>query len=256
MREMQVVKEVEILEKRFNIYGDVDNLLFLAKDIAEWIDYSKTSNGYYNVAIMLNSIDDDEKVKIVSANNVNTGEAAMIPEVKWYVTEDGLYEILMQSRKPIAKQFKKKVKEILKDIRKFGVYTYQLPQTYIEALEAIIAIEKKKQIAELERDKAIATKAEIGTRREATAMNTASQLSKENTKLKSEIGFTKTYATIKKVEIATQAKYRWKPLKDYSNDHEYEIKKVNDVNYGTVNCYHADVWYAVYEIDLVQLIEG
>ncbi|MBO2536288.1 BRO-N domain-containing protein [Rummeliibacillus suwonensis] len=32
----------------------------------------------------------------------------------WFLTENGLYEVLMQSRKPIAKQFKKQVKEILK----------------------------------------------------------------------------------------------------------------------------------------------
>lgn len=25
----------------------------------------------------------------------------------WFLTEDGLYEVLMQSRKPIAKEFKK-----------------------------------------------------------------------------------------------------------------------------------------------------
>ena len=40
----------------------------------------------------------------------------------WFLTEDGLYEVLMQSRKPIAKEFKKKVKEILKSIRKHGLY--------------------------------------------------------------------------------------------------------------------------------------
>ena len=34
------------------------------------------------------------------------------------VTEDGLYEILMKSDKPIAKIFKKQVKIILKEIRK------------------------------------------------------------------------------------------------------------------------------------------
>ena len=34
------------------------------------------------------------------------------------LTEDGLYEVLMQSRKPIAKQFKKEVKTLLKNIRK------------------------------------------------------------------------------------------------------------------------------------------
>ena len=40
----------------------------------------------------------------------------------WFLTEDGLYEVLMQSRKPIAKQFKKNVKEILKTLRKSGGY--------------------------------------------------------------------------------------------------------------------------------------
>lgn len=38
------------------------------------------------------------------------------------LTENGLYEVLMQSRKPIAKQFKKGVKAILKEIRTNGGY--------------------------------------------------------------------------------------------------------------------------------------
>ena len=38
------------------------------------------------------------------------------------LTEDGLYEVLMQSRKPIAKEFKREVKQILKTIRKHGLY--------------------------------------------------------------------------------------------------------------------------------------
>ena len=38
------------------------------------------------------------------------------------LTENGLYEVLMQSRKPIAKQFKKGVKTILKEIRQTGGY--------------------------------------------------------------------------------------------------------------------------------------
>lgn len=40
----------------------------------------------------------------------------------WFLTEDGLYEALMQSRKPVAKQFKKGVKKILHEIRTKGGY--------------------------------------------------------------------------------------------------------------------------------------
>jgi len=87
--------------------------LFLAKDVAEWIDYSRTGNGSPDVSKMLQAIDDDEKLirtLFVSGQNRQV----------WMVTEDGLYEVLMQSRKPIAKEFKKQVKEILKTIRKTG----------------------------------------------------------------------------------------------------------------------------------------
>jgi hypothetical protein len=39
----------------------------------------------------------------------------------WFLTEYGLYEVLMQSRKPVAKEFKKEVKAILKQLRQCGV---------------------------------------------------------------------------------------------------------------------------------------
>lgn len=52
------------------------------------------------------------------------------------LTESGLYEVLMQSRKPIAKQFKKGVKAILKEIRKTGGY---ISTTQEDTLELIMA---------------------------------------------------------------------------------------------------------------------
>lgn len=105
---LQVIDQREVLSKDFKIYGDLDNPLFLAKDVAKWIEHSDNSR-------MLDSIDDDEKLKrtiFVSGQN----------RKMWFLTEDGLYEVLMQSRKPIAKKFKKEVKQILKDIRKHGMY--------------------------------------------------------------------------------------------------------------------------------------
>lgn len=114
-KELTVIDERDVLGKRFRVYGDFENLLFLAKDVAEWIDYNKKSNGSYDVNSMLRMVDEDEKLirKIfVSGQNRNM----------WFLTEDGFYEVCMQSTKPNAKIFKKEVKKILKTIRKTGMY--------------------------------------------------------------------------------------------------------------------------------------
>lgn len=111
-KEVKVVEQREILGKDFKMYGTVEEPLFLAKDVAEWIEHS-------SITMMLKSIDEEEKIKIRPKQSLglitNNNEY-------WFLTEDGLYEVLMQSRKPIAKSFKKKVKEILKDVRKHGMY--------------------------------------------------------------------------------------------------------------------------------------
>lgn len=106
MNEVKIIKQQQVLGKQFKIYGNLENPLFLAKDVAEWI-------GLTNVSDMISRIDDDEVTKL------NLG--GLQGECN-FLTEDGLYEVLMQSRKPIAKEFKKEVKKILKDIRKHGIY--------------------------------------------------------------------------------------------------------------------------------------
>ena len=102
MNELKVLNEQEVLGKQFRVYGTAEEPLFLAKDVAEWIEHS-------NPSVMIESVDEDEKVKV---NNVyfenRTGGNGT-----WFLTENGLYEVLMQSRKPIAKQFKKEVTELM-----------------------------------------------------------------------------------------------------------------------------------------------
>lgn len=126
--EIQVLANREILGKRVRTYGDIENPLFLARDVANWIEHSDVSK-------MMNSVDEDEKVK----NIIRTlgGNQEM-----WFLTEDGLYEVLMQSRKPIAKAFKKKVKNMLKDLRmnRLNLYQDMSPE-----LKAIFVIDKKQQ---------------------------------------------------------------------------------------------------------------
>ena len=107
--ELQVIDERELFGKEFRIYGTAENPLFLAKQVAEMIEHSNPSK-------MLNCVDEEEKttLTISYSGNMTTNQL--------FLTEDGLYEVLMQSHKPIAKQFKKEVKNILKTIRKHGAY--------------------------------------------------------------------------------------------------------------------------------------
>ena len=72
---------------------------------------------------MLGKIDEDEKrLLLCELSNVYSTSKARNTQEMWFLTEDGLYEVLMQSRKPIAKMFKKEVKLILKQIRQTGGY--------------------------------------------------------------------------------------------------------------------------------------
>ena len=58
MQVMKIIDEREILGKQFRIYGDFENPLFLAKDVAEWIEYDTSS-----INKMLNNVDETEKVR-------------------------------------------------------------------------------------------------------------------------------------------------------------------------------------------------
>lgn len=106
--QLQVLKQTELLGQQFAVYGTPDEPLFKATDVAAIIEHS-------NITKMLSLVDDDEK----GVNQLLTPGGN---QQVWFLTEDGLYEVLMQSRKPIAKQFKKGVKQILREVRTTGGY--------------------------------------------------------------------------------------------------------------------------------------
>ena len=120
----------------------------------------------------------------------------------------------------------------------------------IERAKKWIEEEKQKQLAIQERDHAIATKAEIGSRREATAMGRLSAKVKEVEKLKTQLDSSTGFATIKKVQSLTDGTYDTYALRRYSKAQGLEIQKAEDANYGSVNSYHKDAWLAVYNINL------
>ncbi|MBR4326402.1 MAG: hypothetical protein IKP73_12835 [Bacteroidales bacterium] len=124
-----VLRKTEFLGKTLTVFGTVATPLFLAKEVSELLEHT-------NSRMMLQSVDNDEKV----VNNVYTLGGK---QNCWFLTEYGLYEVLMQSRKPIAKEFKKGVKAILKEIRQQGYYATSevknnVNSDYVESLMDLI----------------------------------------------------------------------------------------------------------------------
>jgi prophage antirepressor-like protein len=107
MTTLTVLDSRDILGKTVTAYGTVDEPLFLAKDVAEWIEHS-------NHRAMLDSVDEDEKIKLDPGVSIPYAGG---DKEQWFLTEDGLYEVLMTSRLPIAKMFRKGLKQFLRDVR-------------------------------------------------------------------------------------------------------------------------------------------
>lgn len=120
-KEVQVLEnEVTLMGKTFNVYGTLEEPLFRAKDVADWIEHS-------DVHKMVQSVDEDEKVR----NNIPTLGGN---QEAWFLTENGVYEVLMLSRKPVAKEFKKEVKKMLHALRTKKATL--MPTNFADALEA------------------------------------------------------------------------------------------------------------------------
>lgn len=115
---LAVIDERIVLGKQFRIYGTFDNPLFLAKDVAMWIEHSNPSQ-----MIEEAELDETETVKDFIEISYAYGNGSRTrKQESLFLTEDGILEVLMQSKKKIAKQYKKEIKTILKTIRKTGGY--------------------------------------------------------------------------------------------------------------------------------------
>lgn len=141
--------------------------------------------------------------------------------------------------------------ELESNMQQNQVPIHQIPQTFHEALRLASELAEQKFIAEEERDEAVRTRAMIGSKREAQALNKASQAAKKIKKLEAELDKSTEYATIKKMEsVFTNQKFSWRKLKSVSEELELDIKQIPDKNYGFVNSYHRDVWMESYGLDI------
>lgn len=103
---LTVVQETVILGKSIKMYGTIEFPYFVASDVAEWLG----ERDGYTVARKVSDEEKDTQIVCTLGGNQKTT----------VLTEDGLYEACMLSRKKIAKPLKKEIKQYLKSIRLTG----------------------------------------------------------------------------------------------------------------------------------------
>ncbi|MEQ6331807.1 Rha family transcriptional regulator [Pseudomonas chengduensis] len=126
----------------------------------------------------------------------------------------------------------------------------------LELIQMALAAEQEKIRIEAERDHAIATKAQIGSKREASAMATASAAVREVNRLKGELGKNSKHATVIAVERATGKrlpKNAYVALRRWCKRNNAQAVEVADERYGTVKAWPAGAWLEAFDICLEKL---
>ena len=135
INDVNVVGTISFDKKLLNVYSSLDEPIFKAMDVAEMIGYSDG-----NTWKMLEMCEQDEKLNLPM---VVAGQKRTVS----FVTENGLYNILSQSRKPIARKWRRIIHDELIELRKsrgkdvveqFEDWDHELDSLYIDEETGIL----------------------------------------------------------------------------------------------------------------------
>ncbi|WP_223837368.1 BRO-N domain-containing protein [Bacillus swezeyi] len=113
---------------------------FVAKDVCDVL-------GITDARKSVNLLDEDERNSVPVTDSLGRNQETLI------INEPGLYSLILRSRKPEAKQFKRWVThEVIPTIRKTGSYQMEQPKTQLEILQGTInqLVEQDKRMNQLE----------------------------------------------------------------------------------------------------------
>lgn len=103
---LTVVGTVKFDGRHLDVYSSLNEPLFKAADVANMINYSSG-----NTWKMLEMCEEDEKLNLPM---VVAGQRRSVS----FITENGLYNVLSQSRKPIARKWRRIIHDELIRLRK------------------------------------------------------------------------------------------------------------------------------------------
>ena len=210
---------------------------------------------------------------------VNTGDLSVqnfeqtkVPDSRGSMHETTIYDLTVLNKlamtmidNPIAVNVRKAFNDVIVQVETTGQYNVQpvVPQTYLEALKALVASEEEKEQLKLtnetltteltevskQRDKAIQTKQQISDSKTAKALGRVGGLVTANNRLKDELYGNRNRRTIKAVAIANHLKDKdisYHKLIKYCKEHNLEIIKVPDERFTGANSYPIEAFKAVY----------
>ena len=181
----------------------------VGKDVAQALGYSNPRDA------LDRHVDDEDKANV----GIHDGSQSRNRTI---INESGLYSLVLSSKLPTAKKFKRWVtSEVIPSVRKHGAY--MTPET-LEA--AILNPDVMIQLCTAlkgEQDKRKALEAELDRSREWYSIKRVAHMNGRSHK-----------------------DFDWRKLKNVSERMGYGVRKIFDANYGEVNIYHMKVWENVY----------
>jgi prophage antirepressor-like protein len=237
MNELTKIFNYEDNEVRIKI--EAEENWFCARDICDVLEIKQTGSA-------IERLEEDEVI------SMNTVDSIGRKQEMQFINESGLYSLILTSRKPEAKKFKKWItSEVLPSIRKHGMYathntleemindpdfTIKLLTTIKEERRLRIEAEDKRQI--------------FNNKMIATACAKQGGLTAQNNRLQDQLYGNRNYRTIKAMESIHRQKFSWRPLVKKSKELNITINKVQDEKYGEINSYHKDIWKLVHGLDI------
>lgn len=145
MNELQVFNNAMFGNVRVLLHGDEP--WFVAKDITNILGYQNSSKA------IIDHVDVEDKLN-------NETLSSLGQRGGWLINESGLYSLILSSKLPNAKQFRRWVtSEVLPSIRKYGSYSMDIPRTLPDALKLyaneIEAHNKTKALVEEQKPKVL-----------------------------------------------------------------------------------------------------
>ena len=202
-------------------FGQVRSVLidgepwFVAADVCRALDIRNSRDAVAR-------LDDDEK-GVVSTDTPG-GEQKLS-----FINEPGLYTLVLGSRKPEAKAFKRWIThEVIPSIRKTGAYSVKLSPAEQLVRQAQMLLEQEKRLATVE-NRMKTVEARLETRSE-------------------DVFSIAGYASVRglRVDVST-ANLLGRKAAALSHEYRYPVSTTPDPRFGKVNVYHTDILKIVFD---------